>query len=52
MVDWEAVRVADPADLCDAIRCRGMYFLLTGEGCMRRADPSGQCTRSLCSQVI
>ena len=32
MVDWEAVRAADPAELCDAIRCRGMYYMLTG-GC-------------------
>ncbi len=29
IVDWEAVRVADPAAVCDAIRCRGMYYMLT-----------------------
>ena len=45
MVDWEAVRVADPADICDAIRCRGMYFLLTGESAERLGKggyPPGQ----------
>ncbi|GAX73185.1 hypothetical protein CEUSTIGMA_g638.t1 [Chlamydomonas eustigma] len=30
IVDWVSVLRADPAELCESIRCRGMYHLLTG----------------------
>ena len=30
IINWEAVRKAEPAEMADAIRCRGMYHMLTG----------------------
>lgn len=29
MVDWEAVRTAEPSQVSESIRCRGMQFMLT-----------------------
>ena len=55
MVDWEAVRAADPAELCDAIRCRGMYYMLTG-GCTTcgevRCRPAGGLSRTFGSPLV
>ena len=44
IVDWDAVRTCpDPMQLVDAIRCRGMYFLLAGHitKCLNKVHREG-----------